>query len=86
MDRQRLFWIEDQAAALFTTWGVPWWITGFIWHGIYRGLAWVVSVMLPPMAIFFPCSPSSKTWAICRAWRSTWTGCSRRRARTASKR
>ena len=33
---------------------MPWWITGFIWHGVYRGLAWVVSVMLPPMAIFFP--------------------------------
>ncbi len=49
-----LFWIEAQAAALFTAWGVPWWITGFIWHGTYRGLAWVVSVMLPPMAIFFP--------------------------------
>jgi ferrous iron transport protein B len=50
-----LFWIEDKASALFTAWGVPWWITGFIWHGTYRGLAWVVSVMLPPMAIFFPC-------------------------------
>jgi ferrous iron transport protein B len=25
-----------------------------VWHGVYRGLAWVVSVMLPPMAIFFP--------------------------------
>ena len=50
-----LFWIEDQAAALFTAWGIPWWITGFIWHGTYRGLAWVVAVMLPPMAIFFPC-------------------------------
>ncbi len=49
-----LFWIEDKAAALFTSWGIPWWITGFIWHGTYRGLAWVVSVMLPPMAIFFP--------------------------------
>ncbi len=49
-----LFWIEDQASALFTAAGVPWWITGFIWHGVYRGLAWVVSVMLPPMAIFFP--------------------------------
>ena len=32
----------------------PWWLTGFVWHGVYRGLAWVVSVMLPPMAIFFP--------------------------------
>lgn len=49
-----LFWIEAQAASLFDTIGMPWWITGFIWHGVYRGLAWVVSVMLPPMAIFFP--------------------------------
>jgi len=50
-----LFWIEDQASTLFTAWGIPWWITGFVWHGTYRGLAWVVAVMLPPMAIFFPC-------------------------------
>jgi ferrous iron transport protein B len=49
-----LFWIEDQGSALFELIGLPWWITGFLWHGIYRGLAWVVSVMLPPMAIFFP--------------------------------
>jgi ferrous iron transport protein B len=48
------FWIEDQAAALFDAAGVPWWITGFVWHGVFRGLAWVISVMLPPMAIFFP--------------------------------
>ncbi|MCI0520028.1 MAG: ferrous iron transporter B [Chloroflexi bacterium] len=51
---QGLFWLEEQAAALFTAWGVPWWITGFLWHGVFRGLAWVISVMLPPMAIFFP--------------------------------
>jgi ferrous iron transport protein B len=50
-----LFWVEEQAANLFTAWGAPWWLTGFIWHGVFRGLAWVVSVMLPPMAIFFPC-------------------------------
>ncbi len=49
-----LFWIEEQASNLFNSLGIPWWITGFIWHGVYRGLAWVVSVMLPPMAIFFP--------------------------------
>jgi ferrous iron transport protein B len=49
-----LFWVEEQAVALFNALGVPWWITGFIWNGVYRGLAWVVSVMLPPMAIFFP--------------------------------
>jgi len=49
-----LFAIEERAAALFDSVGAPWWVTGFLWHGIYRGLAWVVSVMLPPMAIFFP--------------------------------
>ncbi|GAB4416801.1 MAG: nucleoside recognition domain-containing protein [Anaerolineales bacterium] len=49
-----LFWVEEQAVGLFNAWGVPWWITGFLWEGVYRGLAWVVSVMLPPMAIFFP--------------------------------
>lgn len=49
-----LFWFEGVAAGLFESWGLPWWLTGFIWHGVFRGLAWVVSVMLPPMAIFFP--------------------------------
>ena len=49
-----LFAIEERAANLFTQIGMPWWVTGFIWHGVYRGLAWVISVMLPPMAIFFP--------------------------------
>ncbi len=49
-----LFWVGDQAVNLFNAWGVPWWITGFMWEGVYRGLAWVISVMLPPMAIFFP--------------------------------
>ena len=49
-----LFWVEAQGAALFEAVGLPWWVTGFVWHGVYRGLAWVVSVMFPPMAIFFP--------------------------------
>jgi ferrous iron transport protein B len=49
-----LFRVEDLAAGLFDSLGVPWWITGFVWHGVWRGLAWVIAVMLPPMAIFFP--------------------------------
>ena len=49
-----LFWVEDVASAAFEGWGAPWWLTGFVWHGLYRALAWVVAVMLPPMAIFFP--------------------------------
>lgn len=49
-----LFAIEDKASLLFESFGAPWWLTGFLWHGVYRGLAWVIAVMLPPMAIFFP--------------------------------
>ncbi|MDE6679124.1 MAG: ferrous iron transport protein B [Ruminococcus sp.] len=32
----------------------PEWLDGVLIQGIYKVLAWVVSVMLPPMAIFFP--------------------------------
>jgi ferrous iron transport protein B len=32
----------------------PWWLNGLLFDGMYRATAWVVSVMLPPMAIFFP--------------------------------
>lgn len=49
-----LFWLGEQGKALFNAVGVPWWITGFIWEGVYLAMAWVVAVMLPPMAIFFP--------------------------------
>lgn len=31
-----------------------WWLSGFLIDGVYLATAWVVSVMLPPMAIFFP--------------------------------
>lgn len=34
--------------------GLPWWLAGFLIDGMYLATAWVVSVMLPPMAIFFP--------------------------------
>jgi ferrous iron transport protein B len=34
--------------------GVPWWLDGLLLDGIYLATAWVISVMLPPMAIFFP--------------------------------
>ena len=49
-----LFWIGDQGKALFNAVGIPWVITSFIWNGVYMAMAWVVAVMLPPMAIFFP--------------------------------
>jgi ferrous iron transport protein B len=36
------------------TLGVPGWLSGLTIDGMYLAMAWVVSVMLPPMAIFFP--------------------------------
>lgn len=43
-------WISNWALWLH----LPEWVHGVIVLGMYRTLAWVVSVMLPPMAIFFP--------------------------------
>ena len=34
--------------------GAPEWLNGLLCQGAWRTLAWVVAVMLPPMAIFFP--------------------------------
>ena len=33
---------------------LAWWLDGFLLDGVYLATAWVISVMLPPMAIFFP--------------------------------
>lgn len=49
------FWGQDRLTGLLAWLNAPAWINGFLVEGIYRCLAWVVSVMLPPMAIFFPC-------------------------------
>ena len=37
-----------------TALGFPWWLEGILIDGMYMATAWVVAVMLPPMAIFFP--------------------------------
>ncbi|HLG32175.1 MAG TPA: nucleoside recognition domain-containing protein [Ignavibacteriaceae bacterium] len=34
--------------------GLPFWLDGVLIDGAYLAMAWVISVMLPPMAIFFP--------------------------------
>ncbi|QEY35526.1 ferrous iron transport protein B [Caproiciproducens galactitolivorans] len=49
-----LFWVEDRLSQIFTAANAPLWVKGLLIDGCYRTLAWVVSVMLPPMAIFFP--------------------------------
>jgi ferrous iron transport protein B len=43
-------WLQGLAAQA----GLPWWLSGLLIDGMYLATAWVVSVMLPPMAIFFP--------------------------------
>ena len=43
-------WLRDVTTGL----GFPWWLRGVLVDGMYLATAWVVSVMLPPMAIFFP--------------------------------
>ncbi|MBM7557321.1 Fe2+ transport system protein B [Halanaerobacter jeridensis] len=49
-----LFWIEGHLSNLFVALQAPEWLHGMLIKGVYRTLAWVISVMLPPMAIFFP--------------------------------
>ena len=49
-----LFGLQDKLYGLFASAGAPQWLCESLIMGVYRVLAWVVSVMLPPMAIFFP--------------------------------
>ena len=49
-----LFSIQDKLTELFVYIGAPSWLEGILIQGMYRTLAWVIAVMLPPMAIFFP--------------------------------
>jgi ferrous iron transport protein B len=46
--------IHPALIAFGETIGLPGWLNGFLFDGMYLATAWVVSVMLPPMAIFFP--------------------------------
>lgn len=48
------FRLEDRITEAFHYIGAPDWLHGMLVLGVYRVLAWVISVMLPPMAIFFP--------------------------------
>jgi ferrous iron transport protein B len=43
-------WLKELSAAA----GLPWWLDGLLLDGMYLATAWVIAVMLPPMAIFFP--------------------------------
>ena len=43
-------WLKQGSSSI----GLAWWLDGLLIDGLYLATAWVVSVMLPPMAIFFP--------------------------------
>lgn len=51
--------LVDHGHALLSDWfaaaGAPAWLKGLVVDGMYLATAWVIAVMLPPMAIFFPC-------------------------------
>ncbi len=49
-----LFAVKNYIEAAAESIGVPFIIRDFLFNGVYLVAAWVVSVMLPPMAIFFP--------------------------------
>ncbi len=49
-----LFCVQDWLSQILLYLGAPGWLESLLADGVYRTLAWVVSVMLPPMAIFFP--------------------------------
>lgn len=49
-----LFKFEPILYSLLSSIHCPLWLNEMISFGMYRTLAWVISVMLPPMAIFFP--------------------------------
>lgn len=49
-----LFGLQEPMLAGLAAIGAPEWLSGALVLGVYRTVAWVVSVMLPPMAIFFP--------------------------------
>ncbi|GJQ32896.1 MAG: iron transporter FeoB [Ignavibacteriaceae bacterium] len=47
-------WGHPWIRSIFDALGAPWWLTGVLVDGAYLAGAWVVSVMLPPMMVFFP--------------------------------
>ena len=47
-------WIQEKLI-LFANWiNCPLWLSDMLINGVYQTLTWIISVMLPPMAIFFP--------------------------------
>ena len=46
--------LQEKLVNIFEFLQAPSWVEGIFIDGIYKTLTWIVAVMLPPMAIFFP--------------------------------
>lgn len=47
-------WLQEKLVYMFNYFNAPMWLKGILIDGMYQTVTWVISVMLPPMAIFFP--------------------------------
>lgn len=46
--------IQEKLLIKAATFGIPKWLSNMLILGVYQTVTWIISVMLPPMAIFFP--------------------------------
>ena len=47
-------WLQDKLVHFANNVHCPIWLSDMLINGVYKTLTWIVAVMLPPMAIFFP--------------------------------
>ena len=47
-------WLQEKIVYAFEIFKVPVWLKSVLIDGGYKTLTWIIAVMLPPMAIFFP--------------------------------
>ena len=47
-------WIQEKLVILANWINCPTWLSDMLINGVYQTLTWIIAVMLPPMAIFFP--------------------------------
>ena len=47
-------WIQEKLVLFAEFINCPAWLSDMLINGVYQTLTWIISVMLPPMAIFFP--------------------------------
>ncbi len=45
---------QEKLESLFIMWRFPQIVSSLLINGVYQTVTWIISVMLPPMAIFFP--------------------------------